>query len=184
MALSKIRRYEFRRYLQHLQRGCAPIFVSMSTRARWTLPPAARDIVLESILREDRVRIDLLAAIVMPDHVHMLFCPREDLRSGIFSLSEIMNGVRSPSAHRINRLLGRKGPVWNEEFFDHLPRFGELDQELAYICENPVKAGLVQNEEDYAWLWVEPTLVPAEGGRARDTTDGSAIDDGDRGNSK
>ena len=159
MALSRTRRYEWHRYLPHIQRGCAPIFVSMSTHQRWTLPPEARDIVLEGILREDRVRIDLLAAVVMPDHVHLLFCPREDPKAGIFTLAEIMHGIRGPSAHRINKLLRREGAVWNEEFFDHLPRFGELDQEFAYICENPGKAGLVHDEREYKWLWVEPTIA-------------------------
>jgi putative transposase len=131
----------------------------MSTRHWWELPPAARDIVLEGILREDRVRIDLLAAVVMSNHVHLLFCPREDPNGGIFSLAEIMNGIRGPSAHRINRVLGRKGAVWNEEFFDHLPRDGQIDEEFAYICENPVKAGLVKDEREYKWLWVEPTIA-------------------------
>src|SRR5947209_2858916 len=78
MALSRTRRYAWRRHLPHIQRDCAPIFVSISTHRWWELPPPARDIVMESILREDRVRIDLLAAVVMPDHVHLLFCPRED----------------------------------------------------------------------------------------------------------
>lgn len=111
-------------------------------------------------MREDRVRIDLLAAVVMPDHVHILFCPREDPNGGIFTLAEIMNGIRAPSAHRINRILRRKGAVWTEEYFDHLPRFGEVDQEIVYICENAVKAGLVENEDDYRWLWVDPTVMP------------------------
>ncbi len=164
MALSKTRRYEYRRYLPHLQRGHAPVFVSMATRDRWILPPVARDIVLEHILYDNGRRMDLLATVVMPDHAHLLFFPRDDPRGGIFSLAEIMSGIRGASAHHVNRVLRRRGPVWAEEFFDHVPRTGELDEEFAYICENPVKAGLVEREEDYKWLWIEPT-----GGRA--TTD-------------
>ncbi len=154
MALSKTRRYAYRRYLPHLQRGRAPLFVSMGTRARWILPPEARTVVLDDILRENGIRIDLYSTVVMPDHAHLLFSARLAPNGETFALAEVMSSIRGASAHRINRLLHRNGSVWEEEFFDHIPRYGEFDERLAYICENPVKAGLVQREEDYPWLWV------------------------------
>ncbi len=158
MALSKQRRSECRRYLPHLQNGVQPLFVSMTTRQQWELPPAARTIGLEHILRENEARIQLYAAVVMPDHVHSLFSPLEDQRGQPFGLAEIMNGMRGPSAHRINRLLQRHGAVWEEEFFDRLPRYGEFDGCVDYIVENPVKVGLVKRWEDYPWLWLHEQL--------------------------
>ena len=101
--------------------------------------------------------MNLHATVVMPDHAHLLFSARED-NGVVFTLAEIMNSIRGASAHRINRALRRKGPVWDEEFFDHIPRFGEFDKTVAYVCENPVRSGLVKREEDYPWLWVDPTL--------------------------
>jgi len=91
----------------------------------------------------------------MPDHAHMLFTIRCD-EDRVFALADIMHGIRGTSAHRINKLLQRRGPVWEEEFFDRLLRYGEADQTVAYICRNPVKAKLVENESDYPWLWIAP----------------------------
>ncbi len=94
----------------------------------------------------------------MPDHVHLLFSARMAENGEAFTLAEVMSSIRGASAHRINKLLKRSGPVWEEEFFDHIPRYGEFDARLAYVCENPVNAGLVHREEDYPWLWVAEGL--------------------------
>ena len=158
MALSKERRYAYRRYLPHLQRGCAPIFVSMSTRGHFRLPPSARTLVFNHILLENGMRILLYAMVVMPDHVHLLFSAREDGGGKPYSIAEIMNGIRGSAAHSVNRLLNRKGALWEEEFFDHIPRFGEFDATVEYIYQNPVKAGLVTEPEQYRRLWIHDLL--------------------------
>jgi len=68
-----------------------------------------------------------------------------------------MQGLKSTTAHRINKLLHRSGPVWEEESFDHVLRSDEsLKQKCEYIRQNPVRAGLVQKPEDYRWRWVNP----------------------------
>jgi len=46
--------------------------------------------------------------------------------------------------------------LWEEEFFDRLLRKGEWLKVVDYIARNPVVAGLVQSEEEYPWLWIEP----------------------------
>jgi len=38
-----------------------------------------------------------------------------------YSLPEIMKAIKG-AAWRINHMLDRKGPVWQEEFFDHVLR--------------------------------------------------------------
>jgi len=51
-------------------------------------------------------------------------------------------------------MLNRTGPVWQEEFFDHVLRSNEsLVDKVDYVCENPVRAGLVESEGEYRWLW-------------------------------
>jgi hypothetical protein len=49
--------------------------------------------------------------------------------------------------------LGRTGETfWQAESYDHWVRDdGERQRILAYIEENPVKAGLVQHASDYRW---------------------------------
>lgn len=113
---------------------------------------------MEHILRDNGARMDLFAAVVMPDHAHVLFSARLDKNGEIFTLAEIMNGIRGASAHRINRVLHRKRPVWDEEFFDHVPRFGEFEQEVEYIWDNPVRAGIARTPEEYEWLWRDPLV--------------------------
>jgi hypothetical protein len=57
-----------------------PLFVTFTSHRRWKLPPAARDIVLQRILAENDEAFVMHAAVVMPDHVHLLVSP---LRDGI-----------------------------------------------------------------------------------------------------
>jgi REP element-mobilizing transposase RayT len=95
--------------------------------------------------------------VVMPDHVHMIFKvlpkPRDNV---VISLPEVMSGIKGATSHEINRLLGRRGPVWEEEFFDRVVRSSEsLDQKIRYVRENPVRASLVREPKEYQWLWTD-----------------------------
>jgi REP element-mobilizing transposase RayT len=98
----------------------------------------------------------LHAAVVMPDHVHLVFTALQDDDGTTYSLEEIMSGIKGASAHSINRALGRKGHVWQDESMDHVARAAEsLRAKAEYICENPVRKGLVNDTGEYAWLWRE-----------------------------
>ncbi len=101
--------------------------------------------------------MELLAAVVMPDHVQLLLRILRNADGWPIPLVEIMQSLKSATAHRINKLLRRSGPVWEEESFDHVLRSDEsLEDKREYIRQNPVKAGLVQTPEDYRWLWLNP----------------------------
>ena len=53
----------------------------------------------------------------------------------------------------MNRLIGREGPVWQDESFDHVLRLEEsLEEKIEHIRMNPVRAGLIQKPEEYRWL--------------------------------
>ena len=66
------------------------------------------------------------------------------------SLSNIMQTVKSVSAHRINKELGRKGAVWQPDYFDRYIRDAKHYQKaLQYIHSNPVKAGLCKSAEEW-----------------------------------
>ena len=67
--------------------------------------------------------------------------------------------MKSVTARQINRLMGKSGPVWEEESFDHVLRSDEsFSEKCEYIRQNPVEAGLVKRPEDYQWLWITPQL--------------------------
>jgi len=113
-------------------------------------------------------RIWLYAVVIMPDHVHLLFSPRRGGDGWPFPVVDILQGMKSATAHRINKFLGHAGPVWQEESFDHVLRSDEsLKEKCEYICQNPVRKGLVARPEDYRWLWVDPNLCGAAGPAAR-----------------
>lgn len=101
------RKYAYRRKLPHFQRDFEVFFGTFCTKDRWILPPSARDIVLETC-RYGNVRLHLHAALVMPDHVHLLLDPVADAEDTI-SLPEVMQRIKSTSAHRINKAMGRNG---------------------------------------------------------------------------
>lgn len=147
-------KYDYRRRLPHLQKDDHPLFVTFATKNRWKLPPAARDIMFECCLKENGCKFRLHVAVVMPDHVHLIYSPLRRDDGWSYSLPEVMKAVKGPAAWRINHMLNRRGPVWQEEFFDHVIRSNEsLVDKVDYISENPVRAGLVKSEGEYRWLW-------------------------------
>ena len=92
----------------------------------------------------------------MPEHVHLLMTPLRDARGEVFQLAEILKSIKGASARRVNQLLLRSGPLWQEESFDHVVRSDvSLSAKVDYIRENPVRRGLVQTPGEYPWLWVE-----------------------------
>src|SRR6266542_116078 len=113
----------FRRDLPHIHKDFEPMFITFCSCNRWVLPEAARKIVLDCCVYEHGKRAHLIAAVVMPDHVHLAIKRMFDNeRQRVFPLAEITQAIKSVSAHRINRLLGRKGSVWQDESLDHILR--------------------------------------------------------------
>jgi REP element-mobilizing transposase RayT len=121
-----------------------------------------RRIVLECCLHDKGDKFDLRIAVVMPDHVHMIFTPLVNRQAmEIYSLAEIMDAIKGASAHGVNKALGRKGRVWQPESFDHVLRSSEnLDAKIIYLLENPVRSGLVGDWTEYPWLWRKAFVNP------------------------
>jgi len=152
----------YRRKLPHLQCDDKPHFVTFCTHGRWVLPESVRQIVLKCCLHDNLTKYDLRGAVVMPDHVHLIFTPLVNWQAmEVYSLSEIMDAIKGASAHKINRVLERKGRLWQAESFDHVLRSSEnLDAKVSYVLENPVRAGLVADWTLYPWLWRKPFVNP------------------------
>ncbi len=92
----------------------------------------------------------------------MIFTPLVNQRAmEIYSLAEIMDAAKGASAHRVNRVLSRKGRVWQPESFDHVVRSAEnLDAKIVYLLQNPVRLGLVNEWTEYPWIWKKPFVNP------------------------
>ena len=152
----------YRRQLPHLQVDDRPHFVTFSTEQRRILSQQARSIVLDSCLHDNGRKYDLKVAVVMPDHVHLIFTPLINHETmEVFSLAKIMDAIKGASAHKINKALGRTGRVWQAESFDHVLRCSEnLDAKALYVLENPVRKGLVRDWTEYPWIWQKTFLNP------------------------
>jgi REP element-mobilizing transposase RayT len=152
----------YRRQLPHLQCDDKPHFVTFCTEHRRTLAERVRSIVLQCCLHDNGTKFDLKVAVVMPDHVHMIFTPLVDCEGlEVFSLARIMDSIKGASAHKVNKALGCKGRVWQAESFDHVLRLSEsLDSKIQYVLENPVRRGLARDGNDYPWFWSKALVNP------------------------
>ncbi len=85
---------------------------------------------------------------IMPDHVHF-FCSAGGHGR---SLSEFMKSWKEWTSKRIKRECGIEGSIWQREFFDHLIRNeASYAQKKDYVFNNPVRAGLVKNADEWKW---------------------------------
>ena len=101
--------------------------------------------VMQNTLKHfDGERYQLICWCIMPNHVHVLI----EVNEG-WSLSRIMHGWRSYTANEANRILGRTGKFWMEEYYDrYIRNDNHLQKTINYILNNPANAGLD------GWPWV------------------------------
>jgi len=102
-------------------------------------------LVRDSLFFHDGKKYQLVAWVIMPNHVHLLLLPRWET-----DLAEIMHSIKSFTAHEINKLLGRAGQFWAHESFDRYIR-NECHRRnvIRYIEMNPVKARLCSTPADW-----------------------------------
>jgi REP element-mobilizing transposase RayT len=118
------------------------------TGPSWLKDERVAQCVVETLhFGEQPLRLYRLQAwMLMANHVHILIEPNA-------ALPRITKSIKTFSAKRANEILGRTGePFWQDESYDRWVRdqkeFGKIAQ---YIEFNPVAAGLVQRQEDWAW---------------------------------
>lgn len=102
--------------------------------------PDAGDIIEGALKFFDGQRYLLDSYVIMPNHVHVLVAIEDPS-----TLSSVKHSWKSFTAHAINRHLGRKGTLWQDEAFDHIVRsVDHLNYYRAYISGNPGAAGLTR----------------------------------------
>ena len=114
--------------------------------------------VQENLLYFSGIRYNPLSWCIMPNHVHVLI----EVKEG-WTLSTIMHGWRSYTAHEANKILGRTGDFWMDEYFDRYIRDEKhMNDVINYIDNNPFKAGLI--DEGHMWPWSSLGLQSARSG--------------------
>lgn len=106
-----------------------------------------RLVVAEMRAEQAAGRVESLAWVLMPDHLHWLVILQKN------DLEALMRRVKSRSAIAINAALRSEGRVWQKGYHDHAARIEEDLQAMArYVVANPLRAGLVQTLRNYP-LW-------------------------------
>ena len=108
----------------------------------------------------DRHPAQLLAYVVMPDHLHFLLAPGDGKMTRFLArfkpgLTLAFDDLSRELEHeRISQWLCNKGkrelwqdgkhslPLWNPDW---------IEQKLAYIHRNPVRSELVEHPEEWVW---------------------------------
>ena len=92
--------------------------------------------------------------VIMPDHVHFFAMPL--LETGK-NLGQVVGKWKEWTAKNIVNTCGSIAPLWQPEFFDHVLRSKESYREKwAYVRENPVRAGLVDDADKWPYAgWVD-----------------------------
>ena len=122
--------------------------------------PEIAGMVQNALLKFGDIRYRLFSWVVMPNHVHCLMTRFEQ-----HELSNILHSLKSFTAHEGNKILRREGQFWIEEYFDRYIRNEEhFVRTVRYIENNPVKAGLCRNPEDwpYSSAWFKKHQISEE----------------------
>jgi REP element-mobilizing transposase RayT len=93
-------------------------------------------IVAAALRHFDDKRYLLLASVIMPNHVHVLFVQNPGA-----TLESLLRTWKTFTARQINRMAARRGILWQRDYFDRLVRDrSHLSLCVRYIRNNPVKA--------------------------------------------
>ncbi len=156
---------ERRHYLAELHSKYYGRFEDVLDRAlhshMWLRIPYIASVVAEAIHYRDVSVYELYAFCIMPNHVHLLVgVQRSDT-----SLYKILQSLKAFTARKCNTLLHREGAFWQHESYDHIVRDdAELTRIVEYLMNNPVKAGLCKEWQDWPWTYVKTELLEVDSG--------------------
>lgn len=142
------------RHLPHWEAEGAVYFITFRTISGELTKD--EQILTKNHIREGNTKFyNLIAVIVMPDHVHLLMYPLPS-----YSLRQIMKGMKGASARKINESRKKSGSVWQAESFDRIVRDeNELKEKFFYMVNNPVKKMLTDDPWQYHGWWFNPEVA-------------------------
>ena len=147
------------KHLRRLDRvwiDCPLYFITVCTmRRRGVLHrKAAADILVDEWRNADQRHGWVIGRyVIMPDHVHFFCAPQLDAKT----LSQFIAAWKQWTSKRIMNLLPRSATaattsLWQREFFDHVLRSDEsYAEKWNYVLENPVRAGLVSDADNWKY---------------------------------
>jgi len=120
--------------------------------------PEIASMTQHALLHFDAERYRLLAWAIMPNHAHVLFQPlnRWSMESIVASWKKFtaraISDWRNTRERQSPDWPSWSAPIWHREYWDRYMRDEyHLRQTIRYIHQNPVKAKLAANAEDWPW---------------------------------
>jgi putative transposase len=132
--------------LELLYIPCPQYFVTFCSRNRKTIPSLkSAQVALENHGRHglEKHKISLSHYMIMPDHVHLF------VRGGFeFSVSRWIGGLK----RFMSQAMNAPKDFWQPGFFDRVMRTHDNPEvSWLYVTQNPVRAGLVRQSEDWPY---------------------------------
>jgi putative transposase len=125
-------------------------FVSSTTAGRRALLQSDRMAqLLVDVLAENRRkrRFLLHEFVIMPNHFHLLLTPAAEI-----PLEKALQFIKGSFSYRAKREINFGFEIWQASFVNHRIRDPEdYKYHHTYIWENPVRAGLSDRPELFAW---------------------------------
>ncbi len=133
----------------------------------WLADVRCAKIVADEIHALEPEHYQLHAFCIMSNHAHLLIDqqdipepPRPASGQHFSALSNALRLLKGHSARYCNLALGRAGKFWQDESYDHIVRSEkEFQRILFYLINNPVKAGLATDWQDWPHTFVNPNLL-------------------------
>ena len=113
----------------------------------------AATVIAESLRwHHQREVIRCLGYVVMPDHFHFVFRLGDK-----WELAKLMKILSQFTARKINLRLRRTGRLWRKGYFDHrISDDDDLQNQIEYLRQNPVRAGYVSKPEAWPYQGILP----------------------------
>lgn len=133
-----------------------------ATGPTWLGQYKIAETVQNALHYHDEQSYDLYSYTIMPNHVHLIFRHIDSAKeaSNNYPVTDILHSIKSYTALECNRILGRKGRFWQSESYDRVIRDqNELEKTIRYVLYNPVKAGFVDQWQDWPYSYCTSKFI-------------------------
>jgi REP element-mobilizing transposase RayT len=138
-----------RRNSEHYAQIDECFHLTLTAHAKFgTWPDPIREMVWQSVMEQrNDDRVELFAACLMPNHLHLLVSPR---RVDVIRFAKQWKSWTTRKSWE----LGNEGALWQRRFWDRTIRDDkDFGNAADYILRNPVTAGLVEDERAWRHGW-------------------------------
>jgi putative transposase len=103
--------------------------------------------VLRSLVAEHK--FELHDFVIMPDHVHLMLTVYDEM-----TIEKAMQLIKGRFSHRLSNEFGCHAEVWHRGFTEEqLMNRESFEMHRRYIAENPVKAGLAADADEFPFCF-------------------------------